>query len=132
MKGKPDSRSLAEGQLALFFRSEEYVQLGWPSPSHINYKVWTDRQFTVDFVWLAHRVALEIMGGKWTVGGHEAAGKGAGKTFYKLNRLSIEGWRVILTTPDEIASRDTIGFLGLALMAQGVVIRPNFKEWPYA
>ena len=59
------------------------------------------RDFRFDFVWIELKVALEIDGGIWTVGGH-TSGAGKSRDCEKDWLACLEGWQVIRWTPDMI------------------------------
>ena len=127
-QGKPNPRSPGELAFYTLLCSEEWELTGLPYPDRINGRCFDDRKHEVDFIWDDFKVALEIIGGKWTPGGHQAMGQDW-TTFYKYNRLQVEGW-LILFVPTDMVTKDIIMvWLGELLERQGWVPTPEFLGW---
>lgn len=60
------------------------------------------RRFRFDFAWPDARLALEIDGGLFSGGGH-VRGAHILTTHEKMNLAAVAGWRVLYTTPRQLA-----------------------------
>ena len=83
------------------------VAAGLPAPV-AEYRFDAVRRWRFDWAWPApHKVALEIDGGAWVDGRHVRA-QGFVKDIEKLNAAAVDGWAVLRSTPDDVASGVTL------------------------
>jgi hypothetical protein len=68
------------------------------------------RRWRFDWAWPDHKVALEVEGGVFTRGRH-TRGAGFLGDMEKYNRAAVLGWRVLRTTPEDMASGQVFGML---------------------
>jgi len=68
-----------------------FPQLPVPARQHR----FCERKWAFDFAWPEDKLAVEIMGGSWSLGGHNRALQQA-KDYEKLNEAVRLGWRVLL------------------------------------
>ncbi len=61
------------------------------------------RKWRFDWAWKSGKVAVEVQGGLFVQGRH-SRGAALLKEHEKLNAAAILGWRVLFTTPRDIAS----------------------------
>ncbi len=73
------------------------------------------RRWRFDWCWHPERVALEVEGGIFTQGRH-SRGAGMLADMEKYNTATLNGWRVLRTTPQTLKSRETLLML-TALLA---------------
>lgn len=59
------------------------------------------RRFRWDFAWPSDKLLVEIQGGTWN-GGKHGRGSGIAKDTEKLNLATLNGWRVMQFTPDQV------------------------------
>jgi hypothetical protein len=81
----------------------------WPE-----YKFAKPRKWAFDFAWPELMVALEVQGGLWTEGRH-SRGAALLKEHEKLNAAACLGWRILFTTPEQVASGEIADTLVRAL-----------------
>ncbi len=72
------------------------------------------RKFRFDYVWLQHRVALEVEGGAFVQGRH-TRGVGYVRDMEKYNLATVMGWRVLRFTPDQVQQGEPIASLASLL-----------------
>lgn len=72
------------------------------------------RKFRLDYAWPDQRVGLEVDGGVW-VGGAHGRGTGILRDQLKTNLAASLGWRILRTTPKDLASPDLLDHLERAL-----------------
>ncbi len=76
------------------------------------------RKWRWDMAWTAHKVALEIQGGLWVPGGgRHQRGAALLREYEKLNTAAVLGWRILYTTPQQLATPATITLIRGALDA---------------
>ena len=75
--------------------------LGIPAPV-AEYRVTRLRRWRFDYAWPAQMIALEVEGGAWTNGRH-TRGSGFVKDMEKYNFATLNGWRLLRCTPDQLA-----------------------------
>lgn len=80
------------------------------------------RRYRYDFCYIAARLAVEVQGQIWHKGGH-TSGYGVTRDAAKANELAAIGWRLLIFTPEQIASGEAYGWTARALRAAG--IRPH-------
>jgi very-short-patch-repair endonuclease len=68
------------------------------------------RKFRFDFSWAEFRLLVEIQGGTWKKGAH-STGQGISRDTEKLNLATIEGWRVMQFTVDQVRSGQALRWL---------------------
>lgn len=68
------------------------------------------RRWRWDFCWPGQLVALEIQGGLWTRGRH-VRGKGYLNDMEKWNAGTLAGWRILLVTPQQLLTWQTVEML---------------------
>jgi very-short-patch-repair endonuclease len=61
--------------------------------------------YRLDFAWVAVKVCVEVQGGIWVAGAHNRP-LGYIRDRKRINRLVINGWRVLEYTPDVVRSGD--------------------------
>ena len=64
------------------------------------------RKFRFDFAILDKKIAIEIEGGVWS-GGRHTRGAGYSKDMEKYNLATLNGWRLLRYTPDQLNSLQT-------------------------
>lgn len=67
------------------------------------------RKWRMDFAQLDHKIYIEIQGGIFVQGRH-SRGAGMLKDFEKFNHAVLDGWRLILTTPQDF-SKDMVKYI---------------------
>ncbi len=72
-----------------------------------NYIPYDDAKFEIDFAWPEILVAVEIDGGTFTRGKH-TRGTGYDIDCQKRNRLTSDGWRVLVFTTTDLKKRSRI------------------------
>lgn len=75
------------------------------------------RRWRFDFAWpfaSGGGVALEIEGGLWKRGRHNRA-PGMIADMEKYNSATVQGWRVLRVTPQQLITRNTIDLLRAAM-----------------
>ena len=61
------------------------------------------RRWRFDYAWPASKLALEVQGGLFVQGRH-SRGAALLKEHEKLNAAAVQGWRVLFTTPADVAN----------------------------
>ena len=76
--------------------------MGVPEPVS-EFRFHASRKWRIDWAWPAYKIGLEVDGGIWHNGRHT---RGAGwlKDSEKLNAAAIAGFRMLRTTPQQMAS----------------------------
>lgn len=71
------------------------------------------RRFRFDFCWPAEKIALEVQGGLFLPNGGGRHNRGAAllNEHTKLNLAAALGWRVLFTTPTDVANGKAIMLL---------------------
>lgn len=72
------------------------------------------RRWRFDYLWPDRKLALEVDGGLFTGGAH-VQGARIRKTHQKLNMAAALGWRVMVTTPDDLTTPGLLALLRRAL-----------------
>ena len=65
------------------------------------YRFYPPRRWRVDYAIIDLKIAVEIEGGAYS-GGRHVRGKGYIADMEKYNRATLEGWRVLRYTPQQI------------------------------
>lgn len=65
------------------------------------------RRWRFDYAIPAHRIAIEVEGGVWTLGRHTRP-QGFLGDIEKYNTATVMGWRVLRTTPDALCTNATL------------------------
>lgn len=89
---------------------------GLPAPV-LEHKFHPTRNWRFDVAWPAFKLAIEIDGGVW-VGGRHNASAGFVKDMEKFNSASILGWRILHTTPTHFLTYDTVDMVKRAMRAR--------------
>lgn len=118
MSGRATSRSdAARRRRARILVADAFPTLcaavGLPKPVP-EYRFDAKRRWRFDYAWPDRLLALEVEGGIWTRGRH-VRGAGYRADMEKYNAAALAGWRVLRTTPRELASAETIEMLRRAL-----------------
>lgn len=100
MKGKQQGGD-AFTRLCLTMTGEECVR---------EYRFDATRRWRFDYAFPAQRVALEVEGGAWTQGRHTRP-RGFLNDLEKYNAATVQGWRVLRTTPAELFTEKTLKML---------------------
>lgn len=98
LTGQPATRTeaqkalaaLAAGKLEQAFATQ-IKQAGLPEPER-EVKLSSEYAYRWDFVWAKYRLAVEINGGIWNVGGH-STGRGILRDMTKLRIATLAGYR---------------------------------------
>ena len=72
------------------------------------------RKFRVDFAWPSQMLAVEVQGGIWTRGRHIRP-VGMVRDMEKFNLLTLDGWRVLLLTSQDVNGGRGLGMIQAAL-----------------
>lgn len=65
------------------------------------------RKFAADFAWPAARLLVEVQGGVWNGKAHGSV-EGIVRDIERLNAATLNGWRVLRFTPDDVTRRDRL------------------------
>jgi len=104
-------------ELALY----TYIRMaGLPEPE-TEVKLIPDRRFRYDMVWPRHKLAVEIQGGIWQKGGH-STGAGISRDTEKLNLATLQGYRVLQVTGDQIKTGQALLWIKKALQMSEVPV----------
>jgi very-short-patch-repair endonuclease len=76
------------------------------------------RRFVMDYAYIEAMLAIEIHGQIWRKGGH-TSGYGVTRDAAKANELACIGWRLLVFTPEQIASGEAHDWTERALRAAG-------------
>ncbi len=82
------------------YLENQIIEAGLPKPVR-EYKFLKDRRFRFDFAWPYFQVAIEVDGSVWT-GGRHVQGYGYTSDCEKFNLASIDGWRVLRATTNQV------------------------------
>lgn len=66
-----------------------------------------ERRWLFDFAWPDIKLAVEVDGGTW-VGGRHTRPQGFAKDCEKLNRATMDGWRVLRYTGEMVRSGEAL------------------------
>lgn len=77
------------------------------------------RKFRFDFCYAEARLAVEIQGQIWRMGGH-TSGRGVTRDAEKYNALTCIGWRLLIITPEMISSGEAYEWTERALRHAGM------------
>lgn len=97
-----------------------WKRLGPPIPATREFRFHPVRKWRFDLAWPEHKVAVEMEGGVWTMGGH-TRGKIYRKNCEKYNEATILGWRVLRYVTNDIRDnplgivKEVEGLLGIAV-----------------
>lgn len=104
---KPPSRTIAQKQIAQLIAGKledafttQIKQAGLPEPER-EVKLSDEYAYRWDFVWAKYRLAVEINGGIWNVGGH-STGKGILRDMTKLRIATLAGFRCFQFSADAV------------------------------
>jgi very-short-patch-repair endonuclease len=86
---------------------------GLPAPVR-EHKGIPGRQYRIDFAWPDWRIALEVEGGIWKLGGH-SSGTGITRDCEKHSLLALAGWRLLRVTGEHIQDGRAIAWIQEAL-----------------
>jgi hypothetical protein len=86
---------------------------GLPAPV-AEYRFAPPRRWRFDWAWPDQRVALEVQGGIFVAGRH-SRGAGLLKEHEKMNAAAALGWRLLYTTPRQVADGTVGDILARAL-----------------
>lgn len=84
----------------------------WQIPVE-EYRFHEKRRWRFDFAWVDLKVAVEIDGGRWKVGGGR---HGSDADMEKLNTAQIMGWIVLRFTPQQV-KKDPLGVMDFVIAA---------------
>ena len=74
------------------------------------YKFLSDRRFKFDFAQLKHKIAVEIQGKIWHLGGHNS-GWGMIRDSEKLALANLNGWTTFFITEPQVKSEEGIQWI---------------------
>lgn len=86
-----------------------FIQSGL-TPPVFEHRFHKTRKWRFDIAWPEQKVAIEVQGGIWTRGRH-SRGKGQLNDMHKFNEAQVFGWIVLLVTPQELMTQNTIDML---------------------
>jgi len=75
------------------------------------------RRWRFDFAWIGQRLALEVEGGTWS-GGRHTRGSGFEADTEKYNAATLEGWRVLRVTGNQVKKGQALVWLEQALNSE--------------
>lgn len=78
------------------------------------HKFLDNRRFRFDYAFVEQKIAVEVEGGVWIQGRH-TRGSGYVKDMEKYNLATVEGWRVLRFTPQQLKEEQTYNMLGKLL-----------------
>lgn len=78
------------------------------------YRFLSDRRFRFDFAFPEHKLGVEVEGGCWTNGRH-TRGSGFINDCKKMNLATLNGWRLLRFTADDIKSGEALSQIEKAL-----------------
>ena len=88
---------------------------GLPKPE-VEHRFSPPRRWRFDHAWPARKVALEVEGGVFMVGGgRHSRGAGFRKDLEKYNEAAAQGWRIVRVLPEQLESPTTLEWLRRAL-----------------
>jgi hypothetical protein len=93
--------------------TEFFTRHGLPAPV-LEHRFHPTRLWRFDYAWPAHRVALEVEGGRFTGGRHTSA-EGFHKDLEKYNAAACLGWRVLRITPRAVGTLVPVSLVREAL-----------------
>lgn len=88
--------------------------LGLPTPEK-QAKLIPGRKFAFDFYWPSAKLAVEIQGGTWNIGGH-STGTGIARDCEKANLAVMHGYRVMHFTTQMVKNGEALDFIEGALV----------------
>lgn len=91
------------------------------------YKFLDDRKFRFDFAIPDLLIAIEIEGGIWT-GGRHTRGAGYRKDMEKYNLATVEGWRILRFTPQDICMNESLSLVKKLIERQNEQKRENNRN----
>jgi len=89
---------------------------GWPAPVY-ELRFAPPRLWRFDLAWPGARLAVEIQGGIYTFGRH-VRGPALLREWEKLNTAALDGWAVLLVSPDQVTDGTLRDWLGRAFAAR--------------
>jgi very-short-patch-repair endonuclease len=89
--------------------AQQIALAGLPKPER-EFKAIPGRKFRFDFSWAKFGLLVEVQGGTWGKGAH-STGQGINRDTEKLNLATIEGWRVMQFTGDQIREGKALRWL---------------------
>jgi hypothetical protein len=75
------------------------------------------RRWRFDYAWIAHNLALEVEGGVWIQGRH-SRGAGMIADMSKYNQATLDGWRILRVTPQQLCTTDTLAMIQEAMQRE--------------
>lgn len=72
------------------------------------------RKWALDFAFVPEKVGVEVNGGGWTRGRHHRP-EGHAKDCEKLTAAQVQGWLVVLCTPEQVKSGEAVEWIEQAL-----------------
>ena len=102
-------KEFAELSLKLHLRSSDLIKsldLKWIH----RHKFMVDRKFEFDFAFPTIKLAIEVQGGIWIVGGH-TKGVGIKQDHDKNQNACALGWQMLYCCPDDIKKGIAISFI---------------------
>jgi very-short-patch-repair endonuclease len=90
--------------------------LGLPAPEKQTQLI-PGRKFAFDFYWPSAKLAVEIQGGTWHVGGH-STGTGIARDCTKANLAVMHGYRILHFTTQMVKSGEALEFIE-AILTKG-------------
>ena len=103
MKAKKTSSEIQrDSELYFLINCNVY---GLPKPDK-EIKFLDTRRFRFDYGFRAQKVAVEVEGGVWIQGRH-TRGAGYVKDMEKYNLATLEGWKVLRFTPQQLKKAET-------------------------
>ena len=92
----------------------EAAQLPTPDLEH---RFHPSRRWRFDFAWIGQHLALEVEGGTWN-GGRHTRGSGFEADTEKYNAATLEGWRVLRVTGNQVKKGQALVWLEQALNSE--------------
>ena len=99
LPGKPSKEKLPTVDYPDMLQ-KQIALAGYPVP-HEEWRFDAVRKWRFDLAWPDLRIAIEVDGAIWSQGRHTRGG-GFLKDMEKLNAATLQGWRVLRTTPDGV------------------------------
>jgi hypothetical protein len=91
-----------------------------PRPTHEG-RFHQTRDWRWDWAWYPQKLAIEVQGGVWSRGRH-GRGSGIVKDMEKYSEGAALGWRVLLVTPEQLMTEETLDLTRRALACHNPVI----------
>lgn len=131
LTGQSLPRTEAQKQLALLNAGHleqafatQIKQAGLPEPGR-EVKLSSEYAYRWDFVWAKYRLAVEINGGIWTVGGH-STGKGILRDMTKLRIATLAGYRSFQFHADAVEDGSAVNVVEQFILGYREMVK---AEW---